>query len=160
MRRHGLVASSTSIAAWISTALMVVLLALVHVSAQAGASRPHTSVHKAPMKGSKKMKATQLTLKAGESGIVGDKLKISVLDIGSQSHSISDSRRSAPAMSATTVKVKVELGDESQTLSFLTAYAGFVTNETEEWNGYRIQLQQISYPGNTATAEFTVTPIK
>jgi hypothetical protein len=112
-----------------------------------------------PRKGAKSMKESRLKLKAGETGIVDGKLSLSVLKIGSESHSISDANRSAPAMHATTVQLKVELGESSETLHFLTAYAGFVTNETEDWKGYRIHLESVSYQNNTETANFIITPL-
>lgn len=145
--------------------LSVIFSMLTVISATAFTSSAFTSTFTStanspkPRKGAKSTKESRLKLKAGETGIVDGKLSLSVLKIGSESHSISDPNRSAPAMHATTVQLKVELGESSETLHFLTAYAGFVTNETEDWKGYRIHLESVSYRDNIETANFIVTPL-
>ncbi len=105
------------------------------------------------------MTETRDTLSAGERRAVGG-LILSVARLDFKSHGVAHPERSAPAMTATTIELRVERGEDSDTLVFLQAEAGFATTDTQIWGGHRLQLEGVTQSGAAPAATFLVTPLE
>jgi hypothetical protein len=98
-----------------------------------------------------------IRLEVGASHVFENQLRLTLVEIRSKSHAPSGEGISAPVSSAEVLQVLVEHDGAKETLYFQKSFAGFPQQDTDEWNGYRIRLEQIVYEGSMATAVFRVS---